>query len=184
VAERGETGKTGGSGGSLPCYGTTTPRRSTSWGSTRSWPVLSAVAMPHLDPLTIGIHGPLRGGMSTILGLLEAELAADAGYIVVRTNPWEYEDQLDVKGTLIAQVLQAFEDRFGETAGIREKIQGLLERISLLPAEVLVRELIDIWHKAPVYGRHLGRLREASPIDADPHVMSRIAWRFVPRYPG
>lgn len=46
----------------------------------------------------------------------------------------------------------------------------------LLPAEVLVRELIDIWHKAPVYGRHLGRLREASPIDADPQVMTRIAW--------
>jgi ATP-dependent Lhr-like helicase len=46
----------------------------------------------------------------------------------------------------------------------------------LLPPEVLVRELIDIWHKAPVYGRHLERLREAAPIDADPQVMTRIAW--------
>ncbi len=62
--------------------------------------------MPHLDPLTIGIHGPRGGGKSIILGLLEAELAADDGYVVVRTNPWEYDDQLDFKGTLIAQVLQ------------------------------------------------------------------------------
>jgi len=86
--------------------------------------------MRHLDPLTIGIQGPWGGGKSTILGLLETELADDAGYVVVRTNPWEYDDQLDVKGTLIAQVLQALEDRFGETAGIKEKIQGLLKRIS------------------------------------------------------
>jgi len=45
----------------------------------------------------------------------------------------------------------------------------------LLPPDLLVRELTDIWHKAPVYERHLQRLREATPIEADAQLMSRIA---------
>jgi hypothetical protein len=45
----------------------------------------------------------------------------------------------------------------------------------LLPREILVRELTDIWHKAPVYARHLRRLRQASPIQAQPESLSAIA---------
>lgn len=45
----------------------------------------------------------------------------------------------------------------------------------LLPPELLIRELTEIWHKAPVYRRHLRRLREATPIAASPRVMTRIA---------
>jgi KAP family P-loop domain len=131
VAERGETRNARGSGGLQAALWDDNPSAIDLLGfDAVVAPVLSAVAMRHLDPLTIGIQGPWGGGKSTILGLLETELADDAGYVVVRTNPWEYDDQLDVKGTLIAQVLQALEDRFGETAGIKEKIQGLLKRIS------------------------------------------------------
>lgn len=92
-------------------------------------PVLAAVDMPELDPLTIGIHSPWGGGKSTILGLLEAELR-DGAYVVVRTTPWEYDDQTDVKGTLIAQVLGELEARFGEDGTIKHKITDLLKRIS------------------------------------------------------
>lgn len=92
-------------------------------------PVLAAVRMPDLDPLTIGIYGPWGGGKSTILGLLQTELANEA-YLVVRTNPWEYDDQADVKGTLIAQVLGELQVRFGDDAGIKVKIGDLLKRIS------------------------------------------------------
>jgi predicted KAP-like P-loop ATPase len=92
-------------------------------------PVLAAVRMPDLDPLTIGIHGPWGGGKSTILGLLAAELADD-DYLVVRTNPWEFDDQADVKGTLIAQVLGELQVRFGDDAGIQDRIGDLLKRIS------------------------------------------------------
>jgi hypothetical protein len=92
-------------------------------------PIVAAVSMPDLDPLTIGIHGPWGGGKSTILGLLAEELDNER-YVVVRTNPWEYDDHADVKGTLIAQILQALEDRFGETAGVGDKVKDLLKRIS------------------------------------------------------
>jgi ATP-dependent Lhr-like helicase len=45
----------------------------------------------------------------------------------------------------------------------------------LLPPDLLSRELTDIWQKAPVYARHLQRLREATPIAADPQLLSRLA---------
>lgn len=45
----------------------------------------------------------------------------------------------------------------------------------LLPPDLLIRELTDIWQKAPVYARHLRRLKEAMPVAADPQLMSRIA---------
>ena len=62
-------------------------------------PVRASIAMPDLDPLTIGVHGPWGGGKSTILGLIASDLAKDKTNVVVRTNPWEFDEQEDVKGT-------------------------------------------------------------------------------------
>lgn len=93
-------------------------------------PVLQAIGAPQLDPVTIGIHAPWGGGKSTVLGLIGGSLREDARYLVVRTDPWEYDDHGDVKGTVIAEVLGALEARFGETAGLKEKTKGLLKRIS------------------------------------------------------
>jgi hypothetical protein len=92
-------------------------------------PVVTAINTPDLDPLTVGIHGPWGGGKSTVLELLAQELASDA-VIVVRTNPWEFEDDADVKGTLIGQVIGEFEERFKADEGILEKTADLLKRIS------------------------------------------------------
>ena len=92
-------------------------------------PVITAINTPDLDPLTVGIHGPWGGGKSTVLGLLAKELANDA-VIVVRTNPWEFEGDADVKGTLIGQVIGELEERFGTDAGIKKKTADLLKRIS------------------------------------------------------
>jgi hypothetical protein len=93
-------------------------------------PVLEAVNSPNLDPVTIGIHGPWGLGKSTILGLLDTALSVDPRHLIVRTNPWEYDDYKDVKGTLIAEVLGALTQRFGATGTIAEKAKGLLKRIS------------------------------------------------------
>jgi len=92
-------------------------------------PVIVAVGMPKLDPLTIGIHGPWGGGKSTVLKLLAAELT-DERYIVVTTNPWEYDNEADVCGTLIAQIIGELETRFEEDKGITDQIADLLKRIS------------------------------------------------------
>jgi KAP family P-loop domain len=91
-------------------------------------PVLAALRQPDLDPITVGIHAPWGGGKSSVLNLLEA--AKDANWIVVRTSPWEYEDQLDVKGTLIAEVLAEMQARYKNDADLAVKFQNLFERIS------------------------------------------------------
>jgi len=93
-------------------------------------PVMQAIQAPELDPVTIGIHAPWGGGKSTVLGLIAEALDGDARYLVVRTDPWEFDDQTDVKGTVIAEVLGALDEKFGETAGLKDKTKALLKRIS------------------------------------------------------
>ena len=93
-------------------------------------PVLTALNAPNLDPLTIGIHGPWGSGKSTVLRLLENQIACDQSHVVIRTRPWEFDNQADVKGTLIAEVLEALELRFGGEASVTDKVGNLLKRIS------------------------------------------------------
>jgi hypothetical protein len=90
-------------------------------------PIVTALRQPNLDPITIGVHSPWGGGKSTILNLLEAH--KDQRWVIVRTNPWEYEDQLDVKGTLIAEVLAALRADLGLVDEKLEQFDRLLGRI-------------------------------------------------------
>ena len=91
--------------------------------------VVSAVnaALRHegLDPITIGVHAPWGGGKSTVLSLLEA--AADPEWVVVRTNPWEYDDQLDPKGTLISEILTALQTEASKDDRLKERVAGRIK---------------------------------------------------------
>ena len=93
-------------------------------------PVVQAIAAPELDPVTIGIHGPWGSGKSTVLRLIEDAIPSDSKNLVVRTDPWEYDDHADVKGTVLAEVLAALEKEYGQTAGVTDKTKNLLRRIS------------------------------------------------------
>lgn len=97
-----------------------------------------ALAVDHLDPLTVGIHSPWGGGKTTVLGLLQERLDRDATYVVVRTDPWEYDEQVDVRGTLIAEVLHALEARFAHSTDTKAKVRDLIYRISWSRVGVLV----------------------------------------------
>jgi hypothetical protein len=91
-------------------------------------PVVEALKHPGLDPITIGVHAPWGGGKSTVLNLVAAGAPKD--WIVVRSTPWEYEDQLDVKGTLIAEVLTEIQARVKDKEGFAAKFESLFRRIS------------------------------------------------------
>src|SRR5665647_981868 len=91
-----------------------------------------------LDPLTIGVHAKWGGGKSTVLGLISQELSSDNSVIVVQTNPWAYDDQADVKGALIAEVLGALEDKFKSDESVPQKVTDLLKRISWSRAAVVL----------------------------------------------
>lgn len=62
-----------------------------------------------LDPVTVGVQGAWGGGKSTVLNLIAHKLAGAAHVLVVRVDPWEFEDSEDVRGTLIALVLNALQ---------------------------------------------------------------------------
>ncbi len=93
-------------------------------------PIVDAIVSEDLDPLTIGVHAKWGGGKSTVLNLIRSELGQVEDVLVIGTNPWEYDDHDDVKGTLIAEVLDGLRETFDEDAGLKKKIGDLLGRIS------------------------------------------------------
>jgi hypothetical protein len=100
--------------------------------------VEGALSVDHLDPLTVGIHSPWGGGKTTVLGLLQEQLDRDADYVVVRTDPWEYDDHVDVRGTLIGEVLHALGARFAQSGDVTAKVRDLINRISWSRVGLLV----------------------------------------------
>lgn len=90
--------------------------------------VTAALHEAHLDPVTIGVHAPWGGGKSTVLGLIKA--AKDEHWLVIRTNPWEYDDQLDPKGTLITEILTALAAEVEKDEGLTEDVKKLVKRVS------------------------------------------------------
>ncbi|MFJ8957718.1 P-loop NTPase fold protein [Streptomyces sp. NPDC102381] len=74
--------------------------------------VVQAVLDDALDPVTVGISGAWGSGKTTVLRLIEDELAphppeADAAVLVISTDPWRYDPGVGAKETLIGEVLSA-----------------------------------------------------------------------------
>jgi KAP family P-loop domain len=93
-------------------------------------PILAALATPEVDPLTIGIQSPWGGGKSTVLELLDAQLGDDRRYLVIRTDPWQYDNHDDVRGVLIVEILDAIRTHFDGNADVKKRIGELLGRVS------------------------------------------------------
>lgn len=104
-------------------------------------PIAAAVRERNIHPLTLSVQSPWGGGKSTILKLIEAEFKDDNTCFVVSTNPWAYDDQVDVKGTLISEILHGIEIQIPDP-GIKTKVAAkakeLLGRISWSRAAVAI----------------------------------------------
>lgn len=122
-------------------------------------PIAAAVREHHIHPLTLSVQSPWGGGKSTVLKLIEAEFADDPTCFVVATNPWAYDDQDDVKGSLISEILHGIQSQITD-AGVKEsvakKAKELLGRISWSRAAVAIakgaltfqvnpQEIVDIF---------------------------------------
>ncbi|MFC5179469.1 KAP family P-loop NTPase fold protein [Nocardioides taihuensis] len=93
-------------------------------------PVLQASRTPDIGPLAIGVHSPWGGGKSTVLNLLENALREDAKVLVVRSDPWQYDNHHDVRGDLIAEILDQVAAAFKEDATVKAKLNDLRKRLS------------------------------------------------------
>jgi hypothetical protein len=97
-------------------------------------PIIAAVRQGDVHPLTVSVQSPWGGGKSTVLELIAEALAKDDRCIVVRSNPWQYDDHADVRGALIADILNGIKDQVHEES-VKEQVAGkikeLFGRISL-----------------------------------------------------
>jgi len=117
-----------------------------------------AAAGPHIDELGLDpVQALLQRGSHDGLGLMQAvELLCGP-----RTRP--HRSSTGRQGSA----------RHGRGLPCTPLIRTIFRQ--LLPPDLLNRELADIWHKAPMHARHLRRLRKATPVAADPQLVSRIA---------
>jgi hypothetical protein len=90
--------------------------------------VVAALRVADLDPVTIGVHAPWGGGKSTVLELIEA--ASGKNWLVIRTNPWEYDDQIDPKGVLITEILTRLGSEVEKDEKLTDEIKKLIKRVS------------------------------------------------------
>jgi predicted KAP-like P-loop ATPase len=93
-------------------------------------PIVAAIGTPNVDPLAIGVHSPWGGGKSTVLNLLEAELGKGPEYLLVRTDPWQYDNHDDVRGDLIVEILDQVAARFDNESTTSGMVTDLVKRLS------------------------------------------------------
>ena len=93
-------------------------------------PIVAAIGTADVDPLAIGVHSPWGGGKSTVLNLLEKRLQTAGQYVVIRTDPWQYDNHDDVRGSLIAEVLDQLGATFASDGRAKARIADLFKRIS------------------------------------------------------
>lgn len=114
--------------------------------------VTRVVTSGGLDPVTVGIHSAWGGGKSTALNLIAARLERVGHIVVVRIDPWEFENTEDLRGTLIAHVLNDLEGRIKKDVAepsVRDKaiakLNDLRRRIAWdRVAQVLVTSAVKL----------------------------------------
>jgi energy-coupling factor transporter ATP-binding protein EcfA2 len=93
-------------------------------------PIASAIRRERLNPVSVGLVGPWGSGKSTVLNLVANALEGDEKVIVVLTSPWAYDPNLDVKATLIGDVLEAIRARADQEGGTAATIKGRLSELA------------------------------------------------------
>ncbi len=98
--------------------------------------VTDVVCADNSEPITVGLHGPWGSGKSSLLGHVRTVLQGHQGTCIIELNPWEFDSREDVKGTIIATVLDELVKR--SDAGIAKKLRDLIKRISWSRAALAV----------------------------------------------
>ena len=92
-------------------------------------PIVEVLKRDRLDPVAVGLIGPWGSGKSTVLSLIESRLT-DNTIVVVRTYPWEYDPSLDVKATLIGDVLQTIRERAKAEEGAEDALLNIAKKLA------------------------------------------------------
>ncbi len=106
-------------------------------------PIAGAISRERLNPVVVGLRGPWGSGKTTILNLLATQMGSAGGegadgkrsVLVVETSPWSYDPQIDVKVTLIGEVLDRIAAYASRTrpvdATVLRTLDGLVKKVNL-----------------------------------------------------
>ena len=89
-----------------------------------------------LDPIALGISGSWGSGKSTVLKLIQAELAsrsdanAEDQILVVETDPWRYDPDVGAKATLILEVLNALTGELQKHDCVTQDVEAALKKLA------------------------------------------------------
>ena len=84
----------------------------------------SIVTNPDMLPVTVGLFGDWGGGKSSILKILQRDLAPDEEFAVIYFNSWVFEGYEDAKAAILSSLLQELLEH-RDLKNIIEKTVGL-----------------------------------------------------------
>lgn len=91
--------------------------------------IVRIVNTPHLLPTTIGVFGDWGTGKSSLIKMIEKDLAGDPSTMCLTFSGWLFEDYEDAKTALMGSILDAIEERVRESEGLLGKSGGLLRKL-------------------------------------------------------
>lgn len=102
--------------------------------------VAAAVCSSDLDPVTVALQSSWGGGKSSALKLVEKRLSTVQNIVVVRCDPWEYDDlpKAEVRALVIGQVLKQL---VGEP-GLAKKAENLLRRVAWVKVGATITNMV------------------------------------------
>jgi predicted KAP-like P-loop ATPase len=85
-------------------------------------------------PITVGVHGDWGAGKSSVLRMVESQLAKDKGILTVWFNGWAFEGYEDSKAVLIETLIEEIRRNRTLSAKARDLTKSLLKRVDYLKA--------------------------------------------------
>lgn len=95
-----------------------------------AWAVSHTIQDGTLLPVTIGVFGDWGSGKSSLLKLVQSELATKEGYVCLWFNGWLFEGYEDAKVALIGSILEEIQERRTLGPKALDLLKKLKERVN------------------------------------------------------
>ena len=94
--------------------------------------VVAVLKSQRAAPLTVGVHGNWGAGKSSVLRMVEFDLAKDKDVVCLRFEGWTFQGFDDAKTVLIETVIDEVRRKRSGNAKVKEVAGALLKRLDIL----------------------------------------------------
>lgn len=108
---------------------------------------------PGMLPLSLGVFGGWGAGKSSLLRLIEADLATDPeGFVFVRFDAWLYQDFDDARAALMETIARCLEAATKENTTLLQRVGNFAKRINYFRVAGLAAEAGAAMLGLPMFG--------------------------------